>query len=737
MLHRWRLLTRVAWPALVLLPLLAGCASSGGTRAPLAAPDEPPAPPVLLERPPVLIVEAIVLDKKGAPVTTLRVSDFQVSVDGRRRPGAAVARLYRGPGAAALASSVTSSAPGDTQPIAESSRTMLVLIDQPSFGPGDETRARAIVEAWLTVVGVADQVAVVPLPLPRGATIAFERAATRQALAALRPLRDAGAEALAIEAAEPALAGEQPRPPAGGGAVSPPAAQAAAQTAAQKQEGRAGENPPDEAPPPSPPERVRSAGDVSPAVLRAHAVSSLGGLSAVLRSLAKSPGAKTVLFVSAGLVAANAPDEAAAVADEAARAQARIFALQVPTSSPSYRDAGERDLRALAQETGGTLVPLSSKPEPALERLAGQLSFSYLLLLAPMPGDADAGPHALGVTLPRRSDLVVRTPKRVTSGRVTADAIAASLSPRAIAEASPPPPAARPAAPAQPGPAAGPRPSFARDPSLDPFIARVAEYVLVYGNELSSVVSEETYTQEASGPAAVAGKTVVLDGNAIGTSTKAGGKTTRTLVSDYLQVRIPGFEGWLPFRDVFEVDGQQVRDRQDRLVKLFVQTSASRALENAQAIVRESARYNIGNVRRELNVPTLPLWFLLPQNTRRFNFRKAGEETLSGRRVFVVEYTEVSHPTFVKTPAGEDLVSSGKIWAELTTGRVHRTLLTVSVATITVNYAARPEVPGLWLPVTMEEQYARGATLIKGAATYAKFRQFQVQTSEQIVVPKK
>jgi hypothetical protein len=473
-------------------------------------------------------------------------------------------------------------------------------------------------------------------------------------------------------------------------------------------------------------------------VLKAHAVSSLGGLSAVLGSLAKSPGAKTVLFVSAGLVANDARTEAAAVADEAARAQARIFALQVPTSSSSYREAGEKDLRALAQETGGTLVPLSSKPEPALERLAGQLAFSYLLLLAPMPGDADAGPHALGVTLPRRNDLVVQAPRRVTAGRVTAEAIAASLSPRAMAEASPPPPAARPAAPPQPGPAtAPPRPSFAHDASLDPFIARVAEYVSVYGDELSSVVSEETYTQEASGPGTVPGKTVVLDGNAISTSTKAGGKTTRTLVSDYLQVRIPGFEGWLPFRDVFEVDGQQVRDRQDRLVKLFVQTSASRALENAQAIVRESARYNIGSVRRELNVPTLPLWFLEPQNTRRFNFRKAGEETLSGRRVVVVEFTEVRHPTFVRTPTGEDIVSSGRIWAEPTTGRVHRTLLTASVATITVNYASRPEVPGLWLPVTMEEQYARGATLIKGKATYAKFRQFQVQTSEQVVVPKK
>ncbi len=724
MLHRWRLLARAAWPA-ILSMALAGCASSGANRAPAATPDEPTGPPVALERPPVLVVEAIVTDKKGAPVTTLRVSDFQVSVDGGRRPGVALARLYRGPGAAALAASVMSTAPGETQPIAEPSRTIVLILDQPSFGPGDETRARTIVNAWLAAAGVADQVAVVSLPLRADATIAFERAAIRQALAALKPLRAAGAEALTMEAADPALAGEDTKPPAGGGAVRPPAGQDA----------RAGENPPDEATP----QPEAAAGEVSSAVLRAHAVSSLGGLSAVLSTLSKSPGARTILFVSAGLVTANARREAAAVLDDAARAQTRIFALQVPTTSGSYRDAGERDLRELAQETGGTLVPLGNKPDAALERLAGQLSFSYVLMLAPMAGDTDPRPHALAVTLPRRSDLVVQAPRRVTAGRVTADAIASSLSPRAAAAAALPEPVGkRPAAPPQPGPATGPpRASFAHDPAIDPFLARVAEYVSVYGGELSAVVSEETYKQEANAAANLVNRNVVLDGNTFSASPWSGGKATRTLVSDFLQVRIPGFQGWLPFRDVFEVDGLPVRDRQDRLVKLFVQTPGERALENAQAIVRESARYNIGNVRRELNVPTLPLWFLEPQHIRRFNFRKVGEETLSGRRVVVVEYTEVVHPTFIKTPNSEDIVASGRVWAEPTTGRVHRTLLTASIATITVNYAARPELPGLWLPVTMEEEYSRGTALIRGKATYAKFRQFQVQTSEQVNLPKK
>ena len=696
-----RLLTWAAWPGVTAL-LLAGCASGGGSRPPVTAPAEP-GPPVVLERPPVLVVETIVTDRKGAPVTTLRVTDFQVTVDGRRRPGAALARLYRGPGAAALAASVTATSAGETQPVAESARTIVIVVDQPSLGPGDQTRARQIVAACLDSLGIADEVAVVPLPLRRGATIAFERAAVRQAVASIKPLRAAGAEALAIESAE-----ERP--------------------------GARIDEPPDRDTRPL----AGDAAEVSPAILKAHALSSLGGLETVLRSLATSPGAKTVLFVSAGLVTDGARLESAAVAEAAALAQARIFGLQVPTSAVAYRDAGEIDLRALAAETGGSLVRLPEKPEAALEKLAGQLSFSYLLMLAPMPGDSDPVPHAIGVALPQRKDLAVQAPKRVAPGRVTAEAISASLSPRAMAAASPPPIARRPAAPPEPGVATSPnRLSFAHDPDVNPFIARVSEYIAEYGRELSSVVSEETYTQETNAAGNIVLQGVVLDGKTAKAVPVSGGKAARTLVSDYLQVRIPNFQGWLPFRDVFEVDGQRVRDREDRLVKLFVQSSPSRALENAQAIVRESARYNLGSVHRDLNFPTLALWFLEPVSTRRFNFRKVGEETLQGRRVWVVEYTEVVRPTFVKTPAGGNIVSSGRIWAEPTTGRVHRTLLTAGIATITVEYAVRPEVPGLWLPVSMEEQYRSGTVVITGKATYAKFRQFQVQTMEQIQLPKK
>ncbi|HEX7484544.1 MAG TPA: hypothetical protein VF332_00200, partial [Vicinamibacterales bacterium] len=310
------------------------------------------------------------------------------------------------------------------------------------------------------------------------------------------------------------------------------------------------------------------------------------------------------------------------------------------------------------------------------------------------------------------------------------EALAASLSPRALAESAsvgaPPFAAPAPAAPPAPAP-------FRHDPALDLIFARVSEYVWDYGRELSSIVSEETYKQEIHGGTAV--------GVAIIGRPQVSAAKSRTLVSDYLLVKVPGVDGWLPFRDVFEVDGQRVRDRQDRLVKLFLDAPATAdTLERASRIWRESARYNIGNLRN-LNVPTLPLLFLDTASRHRFAFRKSGEETLEGTRVWVIEYVETAKPTFITTSAGKPVVASGKIWVEPINGRIYRTLLKPSVATtvatITVTYAPREELPGLWLPVEMKERYSTGSTTVTGDATYAKFRQFQISTTEQIALPKK
>ena len=83
----------------------------------------------------------------------------------------------------------------------------------------------------------------------------------------------------------------------------------------------------------------------------------------------------------------------------------------------------------------------------------------------------------------------------------------------------------------------------------------------------------------------------------------------RELTSDFLLVRTSP-SGAQAFRDVIDVDGKPVRNREDRLRKLFLEQPKT-AVEQARAIARESERHNIG-MQRTGNSPLLPLRFLRP-----------------------------------------------------------------------------------------------------------------------------
>jgi VWFA-related protein len=719
MIDRWRPALRAACTG-PLLCLLAACATShgGGSGSVPALPAAAPAP-VTLEHPPGLIVEAIVTDRQGAPAHDLKVTDFEVTVDGRRRAGLALGRLYRGPGAD-FSASRGPGGPGEVQPLSESSRIVVMVVDQASFSPGDERAARAAVETLVGMLGLSDRLAVVTLPPPADAmTIDFERAAGAKLLANLRPLWGRAplpAEADVLQAPRPAAQpSDSSRPP---DPEAPPTGAGEVRT---------------EASAPGDRQRVQAPGaeEIPPDVLKAHAASTLGSLMGIAHALESAPGAKTVVLFSAGLVAADFARELGALVDEAARAHTRIVSVQVPTAS-ALRGAGAADLGALANATGGRLLALGGKPQQALERLAGELSFSYLLMLSPMAGDTDPTPRRVAIALKQPGGRTVQAPRVVLPGRFPPEVLASALSPRAEVEAaraaaSPPPALA--AGTETPGPASAPGPGFAlfrHDPSVDLVLARVSQYVWGYIRELSSVVSEETYAQRVGR----------LPGSLPGQAGPDAQK--RTLASDYLLVMVPGLNGWIPFRDVFEVDGKPVRDREDRLVKLFVDApSPAVAIERAMQVLRESARYNIGPVQRTVNVPTLPISFLEPASTHRFAFRKADETKIDGRTAWVLEFTELVRPTFVRTNAGADLPVQGRVWVDPLNGRIFQTRIQASTATITVKYGLHPEISGLWLPQTMQERYVVGNTEITGTATYSKYRRFTVLTNELVTLPKK
>src|SRR5262245_15061499 len=280
----------------------------------------------------------------------------------------------------------------------------------------------------------------------------------------------------------------------------------------------------------------------------------------------------------------------------------------------------------------------------------------------------------------------------------------------------------------------------AQEPSLETVLKRSAAYVADLNTKLSGIVAEELYIQEIK--------------NAGGRSGASAPFVNRVaLRSDFLLVRAPGVERFVEFRDVFEVNNRPVRDRQDRLVKLFLDASDS---DQVEAIVEESARYNIGNIPRNIHTPMLPLVFLHEGYPHRFRFKRQRTGTpdlamlsLAGRGsgaafkaptdVWVIEFRETRANTVIHTTNGGDFPATGRYWIEPDTGAVLMSELVMEQgdvrAVIDVSYQSEPLL-GLRVPIAMHERYRARSDRVEGIATYGKFRQFQVKTDEVIEKPK-
>ena len=202
------------------------------------------------------------------------------------------------------------------------------------------------------------------------------------------------------------------------------------------------------------------------------------------------------------------------------------------------------------------------------------------------------------------------------------------------------------------------------------------------------------------------------------------------------------------FRDVFEVDGQPVRDRSDRLLTMFTQPTDATASQTRR-IADESARYNIGHMIRNINVPVLPLRFLHPSNRWRFKFslksRGAGPSVTAdlpqsptfrvATEVWVIEYRETEARTMIRTIGQSDLSSRGRFWIEPSSGRVLMSEFIAEdsnlQARIDVSYQSEPLVD-LYVPVEMHETYRQRnyPYRITGTATSSNFRRFDVTVNE-------
>ena len=269
---------------------------------------------------------------------------------------------------------------------------------------------------------------------------------------------------------------------------------------------------------------------------------------------------------------------------------------------------------------------------------------------------------------------------------------------------------------------AGP-PAPAAEPALATVLDRAAAYVARFQERLSRVVAEEHYVQDSH-------------------STRKGGTRRlahRELRSDLILMRVGRDTSWTEFRDVFEVDGRAIRPRDGRLEDLL-QRAAD--LDRASAIVAEGARFNIGDVDRNVNTPLFALRFLERANQRRFKFTRPRDGALTSEvpsaapddrvfrvatEVWVIAYRETQVPTLIRTAQRRNQRATGRFWIEPASGRVLVSELTVGDrnvrASIDVSFQSEPLLDML-VPVAMRERYEarKSKTVLEGRATYGRFR---------------
>ena len=664
-------------------------------------------PPTFKSGVEVVLIDVSVVDRGGRPVDDLSPADFTVTVDGKPRTVASAQflRYESRTAAGSVKRPVEAPAPAVVAP-GPPPRLVIVAIDEDSLEPGEGLAVKQAAEKFLDLLGPDDRVGVVTIPrLQSQVTLSTRRSDVRKVLDGVitginRDLYEFNiglSEAFDVERGysdvlQKIIARECGRSPVHDCS-----------------------------------ELVKIQVRQMQLAARNRAQRSFDALAGLADGLAGIPGPKTVLLISGGM---PMPDQNSAQAFDRVEAafstaQATLYTLflertmfgQVKDqpSPTAFEDAMlEREgVENITSATRGTLMLAVGTLEQYFERVVTELSGSYLLGIEVAPADRDGKTHVVDLKV-GRAGVEVRARRRYVI----------EPAPKAV-------PSKKDGGKKKAEPAPPPRAPLAADEEA--VLERAGSYAAAYETELSGLVAEERYVQRTFKSQKIA-VTNVRGGRSVTTTVQDEiewvPEEVRQLKSDFLMVKAPGSERWLPFRDVVEVDGKKVREREERLQQLFV-TAPATAAGRAAEITAESARYNIGFVERNLNLPTLALRFLAPAYRSRLQFFKAGQATVSGVRALEIGFVERGTPTIVRD-GEKDIPATGSFWIDPATGRVVRSaiLLKPERVTIELTVTFQPDAKSgaIWVPASMREVYESAARRLECDAAYSKIRRFQVTT---------
>jgi hypothetical protein len=254
----------------------------------------------------------------------------------------------------------------------------------------------------------------------------------------------------------------------------------------------------------------------------------------------------------------------------------------------------------------------------------------------------------------------------------------------------------------------------AQEPTIDEVIDRLGRYISDYETKIVELAAEEEYEQWIKRRSGYGGEVVAR----------------RKLTSTFLFVRLQTGQAWFGQRDVTRVDGKAVSGR-DRSLENLLGEGTLDAIKEAQRVIRENAKHNIGGVYRTINVPLQALEMLHPDHRGRFTFTPAGSARMGGARVWRVAFAEHKRPSLINDGFGGDRLANGHVWVDPANGAVHKTEVIIDkVNVITVEYRRNDRFQML-LPSSMEEVYGLAIEVVNGHATYRDYRRWE--TSARVV----
>jgi hypothetical protein len=258
------------------------------------------------------------------------------------------------------------------------------------------------------------------------------------------------------------------------------------------------------------------------------------------------------------------------------------------------------------------------------------------------------------------------------------------------------------------------------DTSVEAIVGAAAAYVSDYEQQLTSVLSDETYSQ------------LIRDQMPRDPAMPQG----RTMKSETFFMFAAASREWLAIRDVISVDGSPVPDRPDIRAQLQEIPTA----QVGATLKNYNSRFNIGRSFRNFNEPTLSLLVLDSKYRSNFRFERKHVRGNGDAALVTVGFTEsATGPTLIRDLLLRPSPASGDLIVEARTGRIRQAHLDVVVnevaVKLTTTYATDPKLQML-VPVLFRESYVRTVAgdyeEIFCEAKYSNYRRFEVTTRVKI-----